>query len=524
MEKNARSNLLLINPPVTRYLSFGATGLAYLKGYLAKYNINYDYFNLSRQINSEPLAQKKLKRFFIDKIRLADNVYKDSGFLETYSLNFLSEILLVHSKNGSLHEALTDFTIAEELLDISNIKDKEYVGISISFQNQIIFSLIIAFFVKKKFPNKKIILGGSFFAHCRPLFEFLERLPYSFEDYVDYLVVGEGESALLNILNNKPKNKIPNLIYWENGKAILSECYGSIEDFANDIPAPLFAPEEMPKLQISRSSCYYGRCLYCEEYQMDKNGFPLKKPKYSFKEPEQMLKEIKFLKNNYVGKKSDPFMFANNSMPIKFLKDFSKLIIKEGREHSFFTFLRLEEGLDYKTLKLAKKAGFGRTKSSMFYFGMETSNQRLSDLVNKGVNSRNAKRIIEDCGRLNIFSTIAFILNLPTQTYQELENDLNYIDWITKKYDNFLIGVNFFFLEKFSYFYFNKDKYDLEFFEFQEDKFDFAAHPIRHKSKEIDHVKDNQEARRFWFDFYNKLSQKQKNNIDSPERDLDRFS
>jgi radical SAM superfamily enzyme YgiQ (UPF0313 family) len=520
MDKNKTSNLLLINPPVTEYLSFGVTGLAYLKGYLAKHGVNYDYFNLTRQINLNPLAKERLKMFFINKIRSADNIYKNSGFLEKYSLYFLSEILLVCSKNGSLHETLTDFTIVEEFLNVSKIKNKEYIGISVSFQNQIIFSLMIAFFVKRKFPNKKIILGGSFFTHCRSLFEFIERLPYSFESCVDYLVVGEGESALLDILNNKPKNKIPNLVYWKEGKTVLSEHYGFIEDFSNNIPVPLFGSEEMPKLQTSRF-CYYGRCFFCEECRMDKNSFYFKKSKQSFKEPEQILKEVKVLKNNYVGKKSDPIIFADNSLSINFLRDFSGLVIRERFKNNFSAYLRLEKNLDYKTLMLAKNAGFGQTRNLGIFFGMETSSQRLSDLINKGVDLRSAERIIKDCGRLNIKGVIGFILNLPTQTYQELKDDLNYIDWLAKNYDNFLLRINYLLIEKFSYFHLNKEKYDLEFLQSQKGEFDFFSYPAKHISKGFDHVKDNQEVKKIFFDFYNRLSQEQKNNLIVRKKDLD---
>jgi len=70
--------------------------------------------------------------------------------------------------------------------------------------------------------------------------------------------------------------------------------------------------------------------------------------------------------------------FSDSAIPISFLKEFTKGILKENIEISFSGYFRLDSKLNYSILKKAKQA-----KLKTLIFGLETLNFRLLKLINK---------------------------------------------------------------------------------------------------------------------------------------------
>jgi radical SAM superfamily enzyme YgiQ (UPF0313 family) len=326
------------------------------------------------------------------------------------------------------------------------------------------------------------------------LIDFIKRSPYNLG--IDYLVVGEGENALLQLMKENPLSEIPNLVYWDGGEILFSNNFGFKEEFEK-IPAPFYNSKETPQLQSSRT-CYYNRCLFCAYKK-----FP---PNNSIKSSSQIFSEIKTLKKRFDNQENAyPIYFADSCLSIDFLENFSRLVISDNVDISLTSYLRFEENLDYNVLKLAREAGFG-TGAGVIRFGLETSSERLLEVVNKGTVLKNAERIIDDCYKLGINIIVSFLLNLPTQTYDEFLQDLSYIDYLLSNYDNIHVRVNMFCLENYSYFLLNKDKYGIIMID---NNYDFKySFDYRYEGKNV--IKTRSEAINIFLKFYYNLDIKKR--------------
>jgi len=92
------------------------------------------------------------------------------------------------------------------------VRGADALGISVSFPQQLIAAAAIGKYVREKYQIP-VVFGGGYFTD-RSVEHFAEWYPLSF----DMIVTGEGEDALLSLLDNgfEPRD-IPNVIYRENG-------------------------------------------------------------------------------------------------------------------------------------------------------------------------------------------------------------------------------------------------------------------------------------------------------------------
>ncbi len=133
-------------------------------------------------------------------------------------------------------------TQLNELLNI----DFNYCGISITYLEQLPFSLSIANFIKDN-HGKKIILGGTFFSNISPeLLHYIETLPY-----IDFIITGAGETVLIGILKNNALHD--------------SECKIHIFPDYNDVEwNKYFVSSNVRAVPFSfRTACYWGKCSFC---------------------------------------------------------------------------------------------------------------------------------------------------------------------------------------------------------------------------------------------------------------------
>ena len=90
------------------------------------------------------------------------------------------------------------FHDADDII-LEKIKDSDYVGIS-GTTPQVPHMKILAEKIKTKYPDMKIVVGGY-----GPSLEPFKLLN---ENYIDFVVAGEGEQAMLDIINGKIKTKL----------------------------------------------------------------------------------------------------------------------------------------------------------------------------------------------------------------------------------------------------------------------------------------------------------------------------
>lgn len=300
--------------------------------------------------------------------------------------------------------------------EISNGKfDKyDFIAISIPSDSQLIPALTLARMLKAK--GKKICIGGNLTTRIVDAFE---NNPETFDLFVDYVSIGEGEVSLCQLVNaienNLTLENISGLYYKENNIVKknplikIKEKYKCIFNFDGINLNDYLTPELCLSIQISKG-CYWGKCTFCDVFY----GKPYF---YSFsaKETVEMIEDII---NKYNIRN---FQFEDESLSPKFCREFAEEIIKRGIDITYASYLRLEKAFDKELLSLMKKSGYVRT-----IWGYESASERIMNMLNKGIDLNMRDKILKDANDAGIWNHVSFIYNLPTETIEEIEKTINF--------------------------------------------------------------------------------------------------
>lgn len=272
---------------------------------------------------------------------------------------------------GSLVQLLTSYYI-DDLIDGADL-----IGISLTGINQIIPSFVLAGMIKKKNPAIKIVLGGSV-----PTRWFADRnnLPNIFE-FVDYVIVNEGEVpivALVDYLEGRSSiQDVPQLFYLNDNKEITYNNLPISNPEICALPTPVFNKADIgrylspvPSLPLlGCRGCYWCKCTFCDHSFVYNND-------YRPANVDKVLFDI----NNYIDEYNVRYInFHDEAMTPSGLLGLSNRLIEDGADIKWSTDARLDRGLTYDILKTAHKAGL-----SILFFGLESINNRVIKLMNKG--------------------------------------------------------------------------------------------------------------------------------------------
>ncbi len=266
--------------------------------------------------------------------------------------------------------------------------------------------------VKKQLPSLPIIMGGS---HCTV---FPEQVLDECPD-VDTVVIGEGEERIVPLIESLVKGKslatIPGLVFRnQNGK---SEYTGAppIQKDLDTIPFParyLFDrsryipfPDQMRKSPVTHAitsrGCAWHKCKFCYE-----GGRFM--PRYRRRNPENVIEELIEIRGQ--GFRGVAFWDDNFCISEKWVGHFCELLREQNLGFTWTCFGRVDT-ITEKMIWDIKSAG-----CFSIYFGFESGNQEILDLVNKGTTLEQAKHAVSLCHRAKIEVRGSFILGMPGDT------------------------------------------------------------------------------------------------------------
>ena len=337
----------------------------------------------------------------------------------TYDRDSFSSILkcaqdAYSESTGSLVQLLTSYYI-DDLIDGADL-----IGISLTGINQIIPSFVLAGMIKKKNPAIKIVLGGSI-----PTRWFADRnnLPNIFE-FVDYVIVNEGEVpivALVDYLEGRSSiQDVPQLFYLNDNKEITYNNLPISNPEICALPTPVFNKADIgrylspvPSLPLlGCRGCYWCKCTFCDHSFVYNND-------YRPANVDKVLFDI----NNYIDEYNVRYInFHDEAMTPSGLLGLSNRLIEDGADIKWSTDARLDRGLTYDILKTAHKAGL-----SILFFGLESINNRVIKLMNKGTHVDVSKRILTDAKMVGIGAHCFFICGFPTETIEEYQETVDFV-------------------------------------------------------------------------------------------------
>lgn len=318
-------------------------------------------------------------------------------------------------KNECVNMFLPYFEKKLKTLDLS-----EYglIGISITDLSQIVPGLTLARLLKK-YTKAKISLGGNF---IYKIADDLKKFPVIFEEYCDYLSVGDGEISVIELAEfmtgKRDISEVHSLVYLDNDSTVRTNpnapclnfatvAYPDFDDYKFD---KYFSPETVIPVQLGKG-CYWGKCTFCDFYTGQQ--------KFDIKSVIRAADEVEYLSEKYNSKL---FNFVDEAVPPKFYNEFAKEIKRRNLEIYYYSFARLEKAFNIDVLNNLYESG-----ARFFMWGYEAESERVMALINKGIDLKYRKKILQDSKDAGLWNLCTFLLGYPTETQEELQSTIDVI-------------------------------------------------------------------------------------------------
>lgn len=321
--------------------------------------------------------------------------------------------------------------IAEE------IKDAICIGISV-MTAQIIHARDLCVFIKNELnANMPLIMGG-----VHPTLYPQETLN---EEFVDYVVIGEGELAMFNLLhaikndNLGAVESLAGIAYKDrNGNLQLNPGrdlfnYTEMPHFDYSVLNPrvftAYKKEETYFPLLSSRGCPY-RCAFCINVVIKNIKWRAFSAERTVAEIERIIKmgfkRIWFWDENFFVNKQriEEIMHLLELKNIKF----------EGYAAGRADYIR-HNYLNQELLIRLKKRGFHRIG-----FGFESGSQRILDYLQKDITVEQILNAVRHCSEAGIRTSGSFMVGLPIENEEDVRKTIDIIGKISSISPN--IGIN----------------------------------------------------------------------------------
>ena len=318
-------------------------------------------------------------------------------------------------KNADVNMFLPYF---EEKIKTLDFSEYSFIGLSITDLSQLVPGLTLARLLKKH-TNAKIGIGGNYIFKVEP---DLKKIPQIFSEYCDYLTIGDGETAIVElaeyIAGKRDITDVRSLIYADedgvvhtNERAPLLKLDAvSYPDFDSYDFSKYLSPETVIPVQLGKG-CYWGKCTFCDFYTGQQ--------KFDMKSVIRAVDEVEYLSKKYNSKL---FTFVDEAVPPKFYNEFAKEIKRRNIEIYYYSFARLEKAFTPEVLKNLYDSG-----ARFFMWGYEAESERIMKLINKGIDLSCRKKILADSRDAGLWNLCTFLLCYPTETPEELQSTIDVI-------------------------------------------------------------------------------------------------
>lgn len=255
--------------------------------------------------------------------------------------------------------------------------------------------------LKRRMPHLKIAVGGS----------NVQKSWFTIQPYYDYVVNGEGEKILLDILeeveNGVNHSEPQYLTQPENERININGLpmpdYESIDFNQYRIPNGVNS-------EISRGCT--AKCTFCEETHFWK---------YRQRQAVDLITEIEWL---YYNKGTDIIWFIDSLVNgnLKELRAFCKAVAAKGLKISWTGYARCDGRMDLEYFKDLKAGG-----CIMLNYGIESGSQKVLDDMDKGVTIAEMEQNFRDGKEVGIFAATNWIVGFPTEDLQDFADTMTFL-------------------------------------------------------------------------------------------------
>lgn len=298
------------------------------------------------------------------------------------------------------------------------------IGISVAYDHQLFHALHLARWLKQVWPAKQVLLGGTSISQNYKYMKNKERMA-DFFAVCDGIVVGEGETALCEIADAggvMPGARVQNLITFDkrSGKLFLPQHihYENVPELGRPLyryPWELYlAPERGINYSPTRG-CYWNRCTFCDY------GLNTSKPTSPWRERgvdqviEDLAHTVRETHARYV-------YFAVDVMSPAYLDRMTDAIVEAGLDIRWGAELRMEKVFSAERCKKLAQSGCVSVS-----FGMESGNQRVLDLIDKGTKVAFMGETMKNFAGAGVAVQLMTFSGFPSETAAEKEETLRFV-------------------------------------------------------------------------------------------------
>jgi radical SAM superfamily enzyme YgiQ (UPF0313 family) len=322
-------------------------------------------------------------------------------------VSYLASSLISHSYECDILDLNTCIPKKRKEIFLTYAKNYDYVGFS--FLTPAYPAVIeLASLCKNFFPNIKIIFGGP---HAS--FTYHEILKH---DFVDYVIIGEGEKSLVELVSHKKLRKIPGLAYKNKRQIIVNK---PIFPDLNSLSFPVREKcipihyKYSPIFDIIITRGCNGRCTFCVEPCLF--GHTVRtRDLTNFINELKLADDKKYHKADIIGN-------------IYFSNTFFKNFCTEMKKVKINIPLAVNLHIDYMNrtkLKMLKEIGVKE-----ICFGVETLQIPALVYIQKTTNPtryiKNVFKILKYCKEIGIKVWTPYILGIPGQKKKDTIKDIS---------------------------------------------------------------------------------------------------
>ncbi|MFQ6034255.1 MAG: glycosyltransferase [Sedimentisphaerales bacterium] len=223
---------------------------------------------------------------------------------------------------------------------------------------------------------------------------------HTIPDFVDYVVQGEGEQAICDIVEDKVTDRIVRYPRIKNLDELPMPAWDYFVNLPYDWGSDFFGDKPVFTMNTSRGCPF--RCTFCSV------GSVWGK-RYTCFSAERIVSDIEYLMEHY-GAKGIYFREDNFTLDEQRLRKFCHLLIENRIKVSWACESRVSN-LTRDLVELMSGAG-----AKGFYFGVESGSQRILDFLQKGLTVEQIENAFKWCHEFNVRTAASVIVGVPGET------------------------------------------------------------------------------------------------------------
>ena len=230
-------------------------------------------------------------------------------------------------------------------------------------------------------------------------------------EYVDHIVIGEGEISVPKIFNGETKDRI---VYGEKVKDLDSLPMPAWEEFIYrpyDWRHSWFDTYPLYTMNTSRG-CPFN-CTFCSVKAIWGKT-------YRHMSAERLVDDVEYM-IKYYGARGIYFREDHFTLSKKRTIEFCELLLKKEIKVNWFCETRVDNLDDYEYQKIMKDAG-----CKVFYIGVESGSPKMLQFYKKGETREQFIKAFDIAKRVGIKTYASFVVAGPTETEEDtiLTDDL----------------------------------------------------------------------------------------------------